>query len=92
MNEDVTLSIITSGNYSTIWYIAIKQIDCSLPNDLKAPEGCLQYFYEPSGSIESFNYRDENSSYPILMDYSICFKRNPGKQFSLTSSTVGDGN
>lgn len=37
----------------------------------RAPMGCLQYFTQPSGIIESFNF----GQYLNQMDYSICIQR-----------------
>lgn len=37
------------------WSIRIRQIPCRSPS--KAPPGCLQYYTENEGSIESFNYK-----------------------------------
>lgn len=39
----------------------------------RAPMGCLQYFNQPSGIIESFNF----GQYLNNMDYSICIQRQP---------------
>lgn len=39
----------------------------------RAPMGCLQYFTQPSGIIESFNF----GQYLNNMDYSICLQRQP---------------
>lgn len=39
----------------------------------RAPMGCLQYFTQPSGIIESFNF----GQYLNNMDYSICVQRQP---------------
>lgn len=39
----------------------------------RAPLGCLQYFTQPSGIIESFNF----GQYLNNMDYSICVQRQP---------------
>lgn len=42
-------------------------------NILPAPDGCLQYFYQPSGRVESFNF---GSQYYGNTHYAICFNRN----------------
>lgn len=39
----------------------------------RAPMGCLQYFTQPSGIIESFNF----GQYLNNMDYSICIQKQP---------------
>jgi len=41
--------------------------------NLVAPEGCLQYYLDETGIVESFNY-DGKSSMPKNLDYTICFK------------------
>lgn len=49
----------------------------------RAPMGCLQYFTQPSGIIESFNF----GQYLNNMDYSICVQRQPDTcRVVLTSS------
>ena len=62
------------------WNIKVQQVDCSVPNNPdKAPDGCLQYFTAPVGSIESFNYRMRSSPYPVSTNYAICIKRQGGE-------------
>ena len=41
---------------------------------LQAPEGCLQYFTKPAGTIQSFNY-DGMNAYSPNQDYTICVKK-----------------
>lgn len=49
----------------------------------RAPAGCLQYFTQASGIIESFNF----GQYLNNMDYSICIQRQPDTcRLVLTSS------
>jgi hypothetical protein len=43
------------------------------PTRLRAPAGCLQYFTEPRGTIDSWNY-DGTSLFGPNYDYTICFK------------------
>lgn len=45
-----------------------------------APMGCLQYFPETSGVIESFNYNNGNGVYMGNMKYSICFRKTSKNQ------------
>jgi hypothetical protein len=57
-----------------------------------APPGCLQYYSDPVGTIESFNFRSFEGIYPVNLDYSICVKKLEGFGcFSLTTLTTGDG-
>ncbi len=43
-----------------------------------APSGCLQYYTDVSGTIESFNFADPSSPYPISLNYAICIKKSAG--------------
>jgi len=45
-----------------------------------APSGCLQYFIEPSGQIESFNFNNGVGPYMGDMNYAICFRRLRGNR------------
>jgi hypothetical protein len=44
-------------------------------NDWVAPQGCLQYFVQPNGTIESFNLNNGVGPYIGDMNYAICFRR-----------------
>lgn len=55
------LLVINAANdrmFNRKWSIRIRQIPCRSPS--KAPPGCLQYFTESQGVIESFNFRGFN--------------------------------
>uniref|UniRef100_A0A1B0GI96 CUB domain-containing protein n=2 Tax=Lutzomyia longipalpis TaxID=7200 RepID=A0A1B0GI96_LUTLO len=57
-----------------------------LDQAILAPRGCLQYFPNPSGIIESFNFQNGRGTYPGNMNYAICFRRRPNdKRISFTS-------
>ncbi|XP_023321969.1 uncharacterized protein LOC111696566 [Eurytemora carolleeae] len=61
------------------WNIKSSLIDCSKNNDLQAPDGCLQYFTESTGSIESLNYGSgAGSPYLAGTQYFACIKRQTG--------------
>ena len=64
------------SNYT--WNIQVRQIDCRSGHPLEAPQGCLQYFTQPTDTIESFNFAKGGSPYPANLDYAICIKRQPG--------------
>lgn len=55
------------------------QLKVSLP----APPGCLQYFDEPTGMVESFNFGE----YLNNMDYAICIERHPSTCRLVVSAT-----
>uniref|UniRef100_A0A182PH76 CUB domain-containing protein n=1 Tax=Anopheles epiroticus TaxID=199890 RepID=A0A182PH76_9DIPT len=42
---------------------------------LLAPTGCLQYFQDTSGTVESFNFGNGAGPYLGAMNYAICFHR-----------------
>ncbi|CAH0720029.1 unnamed protein product, partial [Brenthis ino] len=63
---------------------------------LSAPTGCLQYFKEDHGYVESFNYRDSTEigitrtpSYLNNLNYAICIERKPAS-CSVAYTNVGD--
>lgn len=63
------------------WSLRVTQIECTEKgalarhNDLRAPAGCLQYFTEPTGVIQSFNLNSQNGPYLGNMNYAICIRR-----------------
>jgi len=61
---------------------------------LKAPRGCLQYFTDTEGTIESFNY-DGTARFPNNLKYSICFRtplNNCGISLQALRFGIGVGN
>lgn len=74
---------LTGGKYSTTFasgFQTVSQTASALAYELlrpqftpRAPMGCLQYFTQSSGIIESFNF----GQYLNNMDYSICIQRQP---------------
>ncbi|KAK9503036.1 hypothetical protein O3M35_011689 [Rhynocoris fuscipes] len=72
--------------------IRIKQI-CD-GDSLEAPRNCLQYYSNPSGAIQSFNYRREvarTSSYMNNLNYAICIRKAPGMCSIVYSNLASDG-
>lgn len=77
------LPVQLMGKYSTTFasgFQAMSQTASALAYELlrpqytpRAPMGCLQYFTQASGIIESFNF----GQYLNNMDYSICIQRQP---------------
>lgn len=69
----VVLSITTSGaEVARHWKIRITHIPC--PSNIKADDGCLQYFTGISGTIKSFNYEPSIGLHLSNQDYSICIR------------------
>lgn len=70
-----------AGLGAIIWTATVTQIDCpekaflSQYDKLLAPTGCLQYFTEDNGTIESFNYNQGNGPYLGNFSYAICVRR-----------------
>ncbi|KAG8223018.1 hypothetical protein J437_LFUL000726 [Ladona fulva] len=48
---------------------------CGENSGQHTPEGCLQYYPDPFGTFESFNYNGGAGHYQGLLNYAICFKR-----------------
>lgn len=65
-----------ANNADRSWDITITQIDCNDVN--RAPAGCLQYYTEQSGTIQSFNYKSGLTSlsnantHLANLDYGAC--------------------
>lgn len=85
--------LLGAGKYSTTFasgFQTASQTASALAHELlrpqftpRAPAGCLQFFTQPSGIIESFNF----GQYLNSMDYSICIQRQPDTcRLVLTSS------
>ncbi|KAI4470793.1 intraflagellar transport protein 122 family protein-related [Holotrichia oblita] len=55
-NEDITISITTSSSldFQRYWNIQVAQLGCACPS--LAPTGCLMYYTDVSGIVNSFNY------------------------------------
>ncbi|XP_050432399.1 uncharacterized protein LOC126840591 [Adelges cooleyi] len=49
--------------------------DASRPKYSPAPDGCLQYFTDKTGTFESFNYNKGMGHYMGDLNYAVCFKR-----------------
>ncbi|XP_055376739.1 uncharacterized protein LOC129608957 [Condylostylus longicornis] len=58
----ITLSILTTASFTfnRQWQMQVSQISCNSPN--LAPSGCLQYYFDTSGTVQSFNYGSAASS------------------------------
>jgi len=85
-------SLAADQNTAYKWNIKITQIECSEENgvcfhDLKAPNGCTQYFTESFGKFTSFNF-DGISYIPQNLDYTICIapKKEHAKGLTLRSN------
>jgi len=52
--------------------VKVTQVPCS--SKTKAPNGCLQYFTEDTGTIETFNYNSAAGHLLVNQDYSSCVR------------------
>jgi len=83
--SETTLTFTVADLTGTKIKILVSQIECTSP--MLPPPGCLQYFTEPAGEVNSFNFisagPDTNNPVPGQlihnMDYSICVRTNAGK-------------
>ena len=81
-NDDdvVRLNFAFSGDADRRWSIKATQIPCT--STTRAPEGCLQYFYnEVSGQFRTFNFDGVSSDGPRHLaeqDYQVCIRREFG--------------
>lgn len=67
----------TSTNSSRSWRIKVTQLPCDSPS--KAPANCLQYYTDYSGTINSFNYQDEEGLHQLAsQSYTACIRTREG--------------
>jgi len=71
----VTITITLTSIAQQKWRVLLRQYDSS-QTDILAPRGCLQYYREISGTLQSFNYNSGNGE--LLNDhmYSMCIAQN----------------
>lgn len=58
---------------SRLWEIRVTQV----PFSQRAPSDCLQYFTEPEGVLQTFNFA-ENGRHLAGQNYKACFRQNTG--------------
>lgn len=74
MKEPVKIMMnLTKEDLGRLWEIKITQLEFRS----KAPTGCLQYFREPKGSIQTMNFAD-NGRHLANQDYTICMRQEVG--------------
>lgn len=67
------MNFTTFSFASRLWQIRITQV----PFSQRAPQGCLQYFTESTGFLQTFNFA-ENGRHLANQNYKICFKQMTG--------------
>jgi len=84
--ESVKLTVKLTSLSTQKWSILIRQYDSSQTEYL-APRGCLQYYRQDMGTLETFNYNSGNGE--LLNDhmYTMCIAQNDAYcDIALTSS------
>jgi len=70
-----TITTAASATFAKTWRIVISQIECDNPS--RPPNGCLQYFTSPTGTLQSFNFgnTDTNANRMIASTtFTVCFR------------------
>lgn len=71
------MPFVNSNNLQSLRTIFTSHSNADL--DLLAPPGCHQYYTKPTGTIKSFNFKPDGSTYYIKeMSYVICIKPSGG--------------
>jgi len=94
-----TVTIVTTLNRvpaTRNWRIKVSQIECS--SNMKAPQGCLQYFTGVSNTVTSFNFDGTAGTATggelANQDYRVCFRQEAGmcgQQFAETMGIPNNG-
>ncbi|XP_039755012.1 uncharacterized protein LOC120629976 [Pararge aegeria] len=94
LDGPLILSVQTVTAENRIFSIKVTQLTPS--DELAAPTGCMQFFKEDHGHIESFNYRERSEigitripSYLNNLNYAMCIKRATAS-CSITYTNVGE--
>jgi len=74
-SADIKIATPTEASGETRkWEIKVAQIPCF--SDYSPPEGCTQWFTEPSGTISDWSGADNNLQ--DSLDYQVCVRQNMG--------------
>jgi len=98
-NAAGTVAIVTNAANAAggtkSWRIKVSQIECD--SATRAPNGCLQYFFENTNTVQTFNWDGEtaraNAAGGLLanQDYRACFRQNAGMCSMQWSESVVTG-
>lgn len=72
--EEIKLTITLTSIADQFWKIKFKQIDSSETDEL-APRGCLQYFQDEIGTLETFNFDSGNGELLNDHKYNMCIEQ-----------------
>jgi len=73
--EQVKLTITLTSVMTQKWNILVRQFDSS-QTDYLAPRGCLQYYRQDIGTLETFNYNGGNGELLNNQMYTMCIAQN----------------
>lgn len=89
-NRQVFISVITKSAAARAYNLRVTQF-----KDLNAPYNCLQYFTEPNGYIQTFNYEDagkfvefRNPSYFVSYNRMFAFSTKPKNRKHQTNHLI----
>ncbi|XP_040565053.1 uncharacterized protein [Lepeophtheirus salmonis] len=74
LKSGIELKFQFKGMGQRRWRILSSEIECNNPG--RARPGCLQYYFESTGRINTFNFNAMGSSHLASQKYAICFRRN----------------
>jgi len=72
---EVTVTVTLSSLSTQKWNILVRQFD-STQTEYLAPRGCLQYYREDAGMLETFNYNGGNGELLNDQMYTMCIAQN----------------
>ncbi|KAG4070918.1 hypothetical protein HA402_001355 [Bradysia odoriphaga] len=86
ITDEKKINFQVNSNSYAMWNMEINQIECNhkaalvTHDERQAPDGCLQYFYQSTGRVDSFNFGHQ---YYGNTRYAICFNRNYNEEAML---------
>lgn len=84
--DSVKLTITLTSLATQKWNILVRQFDSS-QTDYLAPRGCLQYYRQDLGTLETFNFNSGNGELLNDQMYTMCIAQNDAYcDIALTSS------
>lgn len=85
--DSVKLTITLTSVNDQKWNILVRQFDSS-QTDYLAPRGCLQYYRQDIGTLETFNYNSGNGELLNDLMYTMCIAQNDAYcDIALTSTS-----
>ncbi|XP_037044413.1 uncharacterized protein LOC119080265 isoform X5 [Bradysia coprophila] len=91
ITDEMKINFQVNSNSYARWDMEINQIECNhkaalvTPDERQAPDGCLQYFHQAAGRVDSFNF---GNVYYGNTRYAICFNRNYNENAMLELSEI----